>query len=73
MQRWCDHRNASLPRNDVEWVVTPTGLQLRDKPSWTAANAKRIAKEAERERADYNHRQRFPIDRNPASDWRQAR
>lgn len=61
-QQWCDQRNASMPRHDIEWFVTHDDqTALRDKISWQAGHTKQLARKAEVERRDWIHRQNYPV------------
>lgn len=62
-QAWCDDRNRSMERADLEWAVDESGgTYLRTRPEWSLANlrAEDARKEAERKR--FNWRQAHPID-----------
>lgn len=60
--RMCAAYNASRTRDDTVWIVTPSGdLVLTDRPEWTAKRTKELAEAAERDRQQFNHRQRYPI------------
>lgn len=43
-------RNQRLKRQDIEWAVGPSGLYLRDKPSWTAERTRQLDAQAEADR-----------------------
>lgn len=54
--------NARLTRNDVEWFVDAGGnIRLRDRPSWSAARTRELEDQAERDRQQFKHRQRYPV------------
>lgn len=59
-QEWCDHRNANMQRNDIEWAMGPGGPYLRDLDWFTPANTKHIALKAEDERQRWIARQNAP-------------
>lgn len=60
-QQWCDMRNSNMPRDDIEWFVTPDGqTALRDRADWQAKRTKEMAIAAESERRQFNHRTRYP-------------
>lgn len=59
---WCEDRNRTMARKDIEWVPDEKGgAYLRDKPSVSAARMEEGKRAAERERREYNHRQKYPI------------
>lgn len=63
---WAADRNRTMNRGDIEWFVAPSGeLMLRDKPSWQAKRTNELARNAERDRRDWMHRQNFPVTASP--------
>lgn len=61
-QQWCDQRNASMHRDDIEWFVTHDGqTALRDRADWQAAHTRDLARKAEADRRDWMHRQNYPV------------
>lgn len=61
-QEWCDWRNQTMTRTDIEWVLDGRGgAYLRDVPAASAARTRELQANAERDRRDYNHRQRYPV------------
>lgn len=61
-QQWCDQRNASMHRDDIEWFVTHDGqTALRDRADWQAKRTREMAIAAESERRQFNHRQNYPV------------
>lgn len=54
--------NQRRTRDDVEWFVAPNGeVMLRDNPEWVAKRNRERAESAERDRKQFNHRQKFPV------------
>jgi len=52
-QEWCNWRNATMHRDDIEWALDHTGrAYLRDKPEWSAKHTRdrQAAYQADRER-----------------------
>ena len=49
-QEWCDWRNATMPREDIEWVVGKNGCFLQDRQSWSEARRKEIERDHEHQR-----------------------
>ena len=62
-QQMADARNANMKRPDIEWAVNNAGgLYLRDRDEWSAKHTATLHADAERERADWKHRQTHPVD-----------
>ena len=58
----CDAYNAASTRTDTEWIVTITGeLKMIERQDWSVAYAKAGKANAERDRADWKHRQTYPV------------
>ena len=50
-QEWCDWRNSTRTRNDLEWVIDGRGgAYLRDVAGWASAHTRTLAQAAEKER-----------------------
>lgn len=61
-QEWCDHRNSTMERPDLKWVLGPSGeLLLVDREEWSDAHAKAEDDHKESERRKFNWRQDHPI------------
>ncbi len=61
-QHMCDARNKAMTRRDIEWAVNSAGgMYLRDRAEWSAKRTATIHADAERERADWKHRQSNPV------------
>ena len=57
-----DAYNAASTRTDTEWIVTLTGeLKMIERQDWSVAYAKAGKANAERDRADWKHRQTYPV------------
>lgn len=57
-----DAYNASLSRTDIEWALDDSGnLYLRDKANWTAAHTRSMDDRADRDRQEWQRRQRNPV------------
>lgn len=60
-QDWCDWRNSTMERNDIEWALDGKGgAYLRDRADWTAHHTKELARSAEEERRRWIWRHRNP-------------
>lgn len=64
----CDACNEALSNEahdrGLEWHVDATGsLKLRDRPEWAEGHGKAVKANAERERRDWLHRQKYPVTR----------
>lgn len=58
-QAWCDFRNQSMPRQDIEWFIDANGnCRLRDKDSWSRANSTMAVERQEAERREWKKAQR---------------
>jgi hypothetical protein len=61
-QEWCGWQNIRLTRRDIEWAPTGNGgVFLRDRQEWSTEHGRKGEERAERERKDFNHRQRYPV------------
>lgn len=60
-QEWCDWRNQTMARNDIEWVLDGHGAcYLRDIPAFTQHHTKALARSAEQERRKWIWRHNNP-------------
>lgn len=58
-QEWCDVRNATMHRDDIEWVCDGKGgAFLRDKPEWTRKHTQEMKRAYDDDRARWKAAQR---------------
>lgn len=61
---FCGWMNVRLwqRRRDIEWAPDGNGgILLRDRQEWVDQHSEDMKRKAEQERADWKHRQRYPV------------
>ena len=60
-QAWCDWRNREMDRRDLVWTVRDGKPQLVAEAQWEIGHDRAMKERAERDRRDWQHRQRYPV------------